>query len=209
MFNNESFKRSLRKAVEEIESHSGVEIVVAISPRLRKYHEVSWALGCLTMFSGFSFVMFSDHVLTDEYFYIFTLISFFPGFLMGRFMAFTEKLYCKYFVNNEKLSKVANIHAHATFQRGRMYETKEKIGVLFYFSKLESLAVVLPDIGALERVPQSDWEKINLDCQSIFKHPNPADKLIESMKTWIPIFEQYIVLREDDINELPDSLEVL
>ncbi len=86
--------------------------------------------------------------------------------------------------------------------------TNDKIGVLFYFSVFEQRAFIIADRGAQTAVPQEEWDEINKQFSTIFEKPNPADALLNNLQNLKTIFHTYIPPIENDINELPDNLDV-
>ena len=49
---------------------------------------------------------------------------------------------------------------------------------------------------------------MNARFQTIFEKDNPAKAVIEELQACKPLFNKYIPPIEDDINELPDDLEI-
>jgi putative membrane protein len=66
----------------------------------------------------------------------------------------------------------------------------------------------LPDRGAKNAVPSEDWTKIEEGFQSIFSQPNISEALLQQLANCKDIFNQFIPPIENDINELPDNLDV-
>ncbi len=77
-----------------------------------------------------------------------------------------------------------------------------------YISLLEKLVYILPDRGAENAIPVEEWKEIKLDFQSIFDTKDVAGELINKLNKWQPVFAKYIPPVENDINELPDDMNV-
>ncbi len=70
------------------------------------------------------------------------------------------------------------------------------------------MVYILPDRGAENAIPAEEWQNMNEDFQKIFKADNVADKLIVTLNKWQPVFAKYIPPVENDINELPDDMDI-
>ena len=86
--------------------------------------------------------------------------------------------------------------------------TEEKIGVLFFVSFLEKKVMIIADRGAKMAVPEEEWNTIQEHFDSIFNEGIVSDNILKSLANCKDIFNSYIPPIENDINELPDNLEV-
>lgn len=201
---NKDFKTKLWQTIEEIEDQSMVEIVVIAKPRSASYNEVPLLWGIATAFVITSVLMFIPYEIDSYYIYLFAIAAFFIAALLTFVLPPMRKL----FVRKKSINRAVEIMARAIFQKGKVRNTKEKIGVLFYVSLFEKQVYILPDMGAQEMVPDGEWEKISRDFMTIFSKANPAEALLVELKKCQPVFSKYIPPIENDINELPDNLEV-
>jgi len=201
---DENFKQRLRTAVEDIEKNSLIEIVTIVRPRSESYRDVPLWWGVFFMFVTFTVMMFVPFVFGDYTFYAAVLFSFFGG-LIGSWLFIPMQ---RPFISKQRMEKNVEIMARAIFQKAGIRKTNAKIGTLIFVSVFEQKVCILPDDGAKMAVPQEDWDSLNLNLNSIFKAKNPADALIGQLKICKSIFSSYIPPIENDINELPDDLEV-
>jgi len=203
LFNNQ-FKTKLYEAIKNIEDNSLVEIVVIIKPASGKYRDVSVWSGVVFSILLYTFFMFSHFEFDVYLIYAFTVLGFFFAWTLVGATSFVQKI----FVKKSRKQRNVEINARAIFQKGGIRFTKEQIGILFYVSLFEKMVFILPDRGAEQSIPLEEWQNMKTDFQKIFDAQNPADALIEKLNRWQPVFAKYIPPIENDINELPDDLEV-
>jgi len=201
---DEAFKTKLYKTIELIENNSLIEIVVIIKAQSGKYRDIPFLAGIVFSFLLYTFFMFSPFNFDVFMIYVFTLLSFFAVYGLFSSIPFLHSLLIK----KSRKQKAAEIAARAIFQKGGIRFTNDKIGTLIYVSYFEKQVYILPDRGAKNSVPEEEWETINKNFQSIFNSQNIADELINQLANCKDMFYKYIPPIENDINELPDDLDV-
>jgi len=201
---SQEFKNKLWDIIAETENNSQVEIVVMIKPESETYKDIALWYGIALAFISFSFFMFAPFVFGDYLLYTGTIFAFVVG--MGLTYFIKPVLNC--LVPEKRKKRSVEIIARALFQKAGINNTNEKIGVLFYISLLEKICFILPDKGAFSSIPQAEWERTETSFNKIFSLQNPADALLTELKALIPMFNKYLPPVENDINELPDNIEV-
>jgi putative membrane protein len=200
----ENIKENIVQAVREIESKSSAEIVAIIKKRSGNYTDLALWAGFVLMFVVYSFFMFSPDEYDSYLIYILSLISFFVGYAAVQIFNPLTFLLAK----KKRLAHNAELYARAVFQKGGIRHTIGKTGVLFYLSLFEKQVVVLADRGAQTCIPAEEWDKINESFREIFKTKKPETQFIEILKNSAPVFGKYLPIQPDDINELPDDLNI-
>ena len=201
---NEDFRTRLYDTIKNIEDNSLVEIVVIIKAASGKYRDIPLWSAVIFSILLYTFFMFSHFEFDVYLIYAFTVLSFFLIWSLVAATGFVQKI----FINKSRKKRNVEIYARAIFQKGGLRFTKEHIGVLFYVSLLENMVYILPDRGAEFAVPVDEWEKMKQDFQLIFNDKNVAENLLDVLKNQQSVFSKYIPPVENDINELPDDLEV-
>jgi putative membrane protein len=202
---NDAFKSNLYKSIEEIEKHSLVEIVTVIRSNSGKYRDASLWFAAVFMFICSLFFMFSPIEFDVYLIWIFTFTAFIIGWLSAELIKPVKRL----FIGKKRMEKNTEIFGRAVFQKGGIGHTEKKIGVLVYVSVFEKQVEIIPDRGAFTMIPAEVWIKMKTDFQSIFSHKETGEALISMLDNTKSIFSQYILPVENDINELPDNLEVV
>ncbi len=201
---NEEFKTSLYETIEDIENNSLVEVVSIIKSQSGRYRDISLWFGLAFLFVFYTFFMFAPIEFDVYLIYVFTILSFFVGYFLSELVPVIKSK----FIKQKKLEKNSEIYARAIFQKGGIRFTNDKIGVLIYVSLFEKKVIILADRGAETAVPDEEWTKIKSGFQNIYNKSSITNAFIEELKNCKPIFSQYIPPIENDINELPDDLEV-
>lgn len=201
---NENFKSKLYKTIEDIENNSLVEVVSIIKSKSGNYRDISLWIASIAMFLTASWLMFSKVEVNVYYIYLITIVSFVIFYLLAELIKPLKRI----FVNKKRMKRNVEIHGRAIFQKGGIRFTNAGIGVLFYMSLFEKQVFIIPDRGALTAVPDEEWQKIKSDFQNIYKEKDIPEAFIRELKKCKEIFAKYILPVENDINELPDDLEV-
>jgi putative membrane protein len=201
---NDAFKSRLYKSIEEIEKNSLVEIVTVIRANSGMYRDASLWFAAAFMFLCSIFFMFSPFVFDVYLIWISTFIAFIIGWLCAELIKPVKRL----FIGKTRMKKNTEIYGRAVFQKGGIGHTEKMIGVLIYVSVFEKQVEIIPDRGAFTLIPAEVWEKMKTDFQTIFQQKDTGDALISMLDSTKPVFSQYILPIENDINELPDNLEV-
>ena len=201
---NEDFCTRLYDTIKDIEDNSLIEIVVLIKAQSGSYRDIPVWAGMIASFFVYTFFMFSPFEFDVYLIYAFTLLSF-P--LVYTIFTSLPELKSKFTTQSRKTRNV-EINARAIFQKGGVRYTSERIGTLIYCSLLEKKVYVLPDRGAKNAVPEEEWEKIKASFQAIFEEADLPDALLTSLASCKPVFSEFIPPVENDINELPDDMDV-
>ncbi len=201
---NDNFKSKLYKTIEDIENNSLVEIVSIFRASSGSYKDVSLWTAVAFMFLTSSFFMFSP-IEFDVYM---IWLSTFASFILAYFITEILKPFKRLFVSKKRMKKNVDIYGRAIFQKGGIRFTNEKIGVLIYVSVFEKQVKIIPDRGAFTSVPNEMWEQFESNFQAIFNKSDITGEFINELKKTKPIFAEYILPVENDINELPDDLEI-
>jgi len=201
---NEDFKSKLYKTIEDIENNSLVEVVSIIKSKSGNYRDISLWIASVAMFLTASWLMFSKVEVNVYYIYLITIVSFVIFYLLAELIKPLKRI----FVNKKRMKRNVEIYGRAIFQKGGIRFTNAGIGVLFYMSLFEKQVFIIPDRGALTAVPDEEWQKIKSDFQNIYKEKDIPEAFIRELKKCKEIFAKYILPVENDINELPDDLEV-
>ncbi len=201
---NNDFRSRLFNTIQEIEKASHVEIVVVSAYKSLKYNHYFLWFAFFMMAAVYTFFMFAPAEFNVYLIYFFTVLSF-PAFY---FLAAFVPGIVRPFVSKKEMSRNVEIYARALFQKGGIHHTQDKIGVLFFISYFEKRVFILPDKGAEISVPAEIWENWEKDFDKIFKSANIAEAFLEKLSQTKEIFARYIPITPDDINELPDDLQI-
>ena len=201
---NEDFKTELYQTIEDIENSSLVEVVAMIKPKSGNYHDISFFAGAIVLFLTYTFFMFAPPVFDVYLIYFLTVASFLVAYSAVEFIQPIKRI----LTGKKRKNKNTEIYARAIFQKGGIRHTKEKIGILIYVSLFEKKVEIIADRGAETSIPEEDWAKIDKGFQNIFNSSDLPAAFLNQIKSCKEIFSKYIPSSEDDINELPDDLDI-
>lgn len=201
---NDEFKKRLNKSVSDIEDSSQVESVVIIKSKSGNYLPYGFCAAALFSFLLFSFFMFSPMEF-DSYYMYFVSVSVFV-LLFAAFVFIPTFL--RLVVPTKILKKNSEICARAIFQKGGLSNTRQHTGFLVYCSVFERQTVIITDSGIRTSIPENDLNTLNNLFVNALKKGNQQDNIISALEAAVPIFAKYLPHRDDDINEIPDDLDV-
>jgi len=201
---NEDFKTELYQVIENIEDASQVEVVTIIKGNSGNYTDISFFLGVFLMFWAYTFFMFAPTIFDVYLIYFLTIAAFFIGFILVEFIKPIKRILS----GRKRLNKNVDIYSRAIFQKGGLRHTKDKVGILIYVSLFENKINIIADKGVENIVPDAEFESIKSSFQKVFKASNFQGAFIETLRNCKKIFSKYLPKKEDDINELPDKLNI-
>ena len=98
--------------------------------------------------------------------------------------------------------------AERTFERLGMTKTALRNGVLLFIATEEQRFVILGDKGIDEKVPAGFWDEIAAKLTIRFKNGEFTDGIIEAIEAAGTHLGEYFPRAADDVNELPDTIDV-
>ena len=98
--------------------------------------------------------------------------------------------------------------AEKTFERLGMTKTALRNGVLLFIATEEQRFVILGDKGIHEKVPAGFWDEIAAKLTIRFKNAEFTDGIVEAVEAAGAQLGQYFPRAADDVNELPDTIDV-
>lgn len=201
---NEDFKTKLVEAIENIENNSLVEIITVVKTKSENYKDISVWAGAFAMMAAYSFMMFSHWEINVYLMYFASIFVFFGVWLIFE----TSNSLKRIFISKKRMTKSVEIMSRAIFQKVGIRFTNQRIGILFFVSITEKKVVIIPDRGAETAIPFEVTQEINNDFQTIFIQSNIAEAFVEKLNNLKTVFNKYLPPIENDINELPDFVEI-
>jgi putative membrane protein len=201
---NDEIRGKIAQAIAQIESQSHVEVVVIIKSRVHGYAEYPLATGSALAFIALTYFRFSNDFYADWVVYTGTVFC----FILGALLVGGIPALLRFEVGQNRLRKSAEIMARASFQKGGIHHTMDKTGVLIFLAVWEKQIIILPDRGVESAIPPGEWERIRQDFQGVFEANNPAHHFVTKLESLSVAFSRYIPQVENDMNELPDHLEI-
>lgn len=201
---NESFQARLHTAVAEIEKESDAEIVALIYSHSNGYREIALFVAAIVTYLVYSFLMFTPSLITDFTLYVAPILVFIGVyFLVDKVKPIKRRL-----IPTKTKHKSAEIYARALFQKAGIHHTERNTGVLIFISLLEKSVQIIPDRGIQNAINAEDWGRIQTYFDAIFEADDIESGIVAALSQAKPIFALNVPILPDDINELPDYLEI-
>jgi putative membrane protein len=200
---NQDFKTRLWDVIAAVERNSQLEIVVIVRSRAADYADIPLYFGMAGAWLLHTYLMFVPTLFADITIYFGPLLGFVLCWPIGKIAAVQR--FC---VSQKRLDKSVEIMARALFQKGGLQHTQAKIGILIYCSVLEKSTWMIADRGAELAIPIEEWHSLRQRLQSIFTAAKPDEALLQMLADAQSVFNRYLPPVADDINELPDNLEI-
>lgn len=202
---DKDFKNKLGKTIADIEKSSNTEIVLVVKEVSGDYNDAYLIFGSLLSLICFSLLMFLPVVFGDYLIYAGTIITFFIGMIL----AFFIKPLAKLFIKKDRMNRNVEIMARAHFQKGGIYHTLKKTGMLIYVSLFEQQVFIIADKGIESSIPLDEFKNIKNSFNKAFDKNNISEELLNKIASLKTIFSEYIPPIPDDINELADDMEII
>ncbi len=221
-FINEEGKESIKKSVASVEGVSSGEVVPFITSssfeyRYALYRGATFLTGLVALIfvllnffgvKGFCFDYFKDSWL---FFNKFTpVVNFFIVVLFFYFLFYFLLLFFpvlrKPFIRKREMREEVEEGALKSFYNNKIYETRDRTGILIYISLYEKMVVVIADKGINEKVEDGYWDSVKDIIVNNIKIGNGVDGICEAIEYCKKDLQKFFPVREDDTNELSDLI---
>jgi len=199
-FSRDDFDRVTR-AVEEAETKTAAEVVVAIHPQSGTYRDVDYLFGLFAALAGLVFIVFNRWTLHPAQFLPLEMAALFGLGALGCSM-------CPFLRRNlstgkRRESQVRGMAATLFVEEG-VANTRARTGVLLYLSRLEQQVEVIADVGILNRVEPQAWSRCLFDLKKIGSAPDTAEALLDGIRRLGDLLSEYLPAGEDNPDEIPN-----
>lgn len=199
-----NFRTKLYEEITKLEQQAQVEAVVVIKESSDNYLPWIISSAAATSFLILTILMYIPTEIDPYIIYYATILSYIAAFFAFKFI----KPLLRLIVPTNTMQKNTEICARASFQKGKIYNTSEHTGLFIYCSILEKQTFLIADIGISNKIPENELETIKQRFNEVFNTNNPAENITECIKYIAPILANYLPYRNDNINELPDNLDI-
>lgn len=203
---SEDDRRRIGEAVREAERGTSGEIVVVIAAASDEHAETYWwsafLLAGLVMLADLGYRHYATFWLAwrADAVWVAVLAAGLLGFFAAGWPPVRRTL-----AGRERLSYRVRRAAEAAFTRERVFETRERTGILVFVSLLERQVVVLPDAGIASKAPESAWTGVVDEIVLGMKAGRPTEALVAAVRSCGDTLRAAgFGSRPDDENELPD-----
>jgi putative membrane protein len=195
--------KALEEAVAEIEKASGAEIVLAVRPRARHWLVQHLLVGIVAGIGVLAFTLWSDHEFLLWQMLVLPVLA---G-LVGTFIVEAVPPLYRFLAPQPVRYEHVRDAARAMFVEKRVHATKGRTGMLVYIALHERLVELVGDLAicdAIDRKTQIAWaEQIETAL------PRGPEATAKALAALAPELAKVVPHRADDINEIPDAIQVV
>jgi putative membrane protein len=208
---SEDDRRRIGEAVREAEGGTSGEIVVVIAGASDEHPEAYWRgafiLAGLVLVADLAYRHYATFWLSWSADAV--MLAVLAAGILGFFAASWPPLR-RVLAGRERTSQRVRRAAEAAFTRERVFDTRDRTGILVFLSLLERQVVVLPDAGIAARAPESAWTGVVDQIVLGMKAGRPTDALVAAVRSCGNTLRAAgFSSRPDDANELSDGARVL
>lgn len=194
----------LGAAVAEVEAQTSVELIVLVAPRSGTYPETAWLGGLVGLYLAFAAVMFLDAELGDSLIFTAPLAGLFAGAILVAMSPGLQRL----LASRAAIERNLELVARATFQKAGLAATRDATALLVYLSWLERRAYIVADRGVTRALAPPVLAKLESDFTATLRAAAPRSAILGATRSLGPLLAAALPPRADDINELPDVIDV-
>ncbi|MEZ4450328.1 MAG: hypothetical protein R3B09_12695 [Nannocystaceae bacterium] len=197
-------KQALRAAVEAVEARSSAEVVVAIRGASGFYLHADLIVAAIFATATLAFLLFSHVEFAIEWFVVDPLaVGAAFGWLSSR-TPWARRL----LTPARTRRRWVETAAHAAFFERGVHMTSGRTGVLVYVSNLERQVALIGDRGVTALVPPAHWADLHRALEARVDRGLDVVGLAQAIGGLAPLLEPYLPRAEDDVNELPDEVDL-
>lgn len=206
----EEEKRRVKETVEALERESCGEIVPFFTRNSDDYSEVSWHIAAILGLTGLAIIALLSYT------WMLPALSYFEAFavilglmITGYSLPIIFPIFKRVFVSDERAMEMISLRAKEAFLNEKVYDTKERVGILIYVSRLEHIVLVLGDEGINSKVQKEDWEEVVSLITDGLKKGQIGEGLVNGINHCKELLLKNGFVRKDsDTNELSDELRI-
>ncbi len=203
---------AVEAAVKEAEQLTSGEIVPFIVKKSSTYPVATWRGGAI-----FGLVGLMTVLLLGQFYagwslgWLFTvggtgsaaLVLSALGVLLVRSLPAVER----FFAGSSSMTRAVRDRSMRAFVEEEVFDTRERTGILIFVSLFEHRVEVVGDSGINARVEPDDWVHVVEDILKGIRDGEMADGLVSAVQRCGSLLEEKgVEIREDDSNELSDSV---
>jgi putative membrane protein len=193
--------RALTRATAGFEAVTAAELVVVVRPRAAGYLHVGVIVGVTLALAVQAFLLYGEPEFDLHWFLVAPLVvGLGTGALAGA-PAVQRRL-----TRPATRERAALAAARAAFVDHRVADTRGRTGILLYVAVAERLAVLLPDLGVRQAVPEPDLARAEAELRAAVARGAPATALAAALAPLAELCARHLPRGEDDADELPNEV---
>jgi putative membrane protein len=200
-FFEDAARAAVRKAVEDVESHTSAEVVVSVRKISGVYTDVDAFVGAAAGFGCLLLLLF----LPDEFevvgMPIQVALFYGVGFVASRFLWRLRRA----LVPEGRQASAVALAARAAFVDRGISRTTGRNGILVFVSIFERKVEVVPDIGVDTKTLGEPWLAATKALTEAVARNGDFEGFLAALRRLGPPLGGAMPRRDDDVNELADE----
>jgi putative membrane protein len=192
--------------VEQVETKTAAEVVVAIYPRSGSYRDIKYLCGMLLAFAWLLFVVLNPWLVTPPFMVpIETAFAFGIGAIVAARLPSVVRLFTTEKRHDDQVRAIAN----TLFIDDGIGNTRSRTGILIFLSQLERHVEIIPDIGIVENVKPDAWAACLFELKNSAAADDPAQALLDAVRHLGVVLADGLPATDDNPDEIPNRARVL
>jgi putative membrane protein len=204
---SEDDRRRIGEAVHEAESGTSGEVVVVITEASDEHALAKWRSACvaagLVLLADLAYRHLAPFWLpwSPDAVWLLAVVAGGLGFLAASWPPLRRAL-----AGRDRMRRLVRRAAEAAFTGERVFETRDRTGILVFLSLLERQVVVLPDAGIAAKAPEAAWAAVVREVVLGMKAGRPTDALVAAVRSCGDTLRAAgFAARPEDQNEISDG----
>lgn len=194
-------KGAATQAIKDIESHTSVEVVVAVRRRAEDYRHADYMWGVIVMMVALLLILFLPWTFALEVIPLEVAASFVVGMLASTTIAPIRRL----LISKKRRKEAVERAARAAFYDLGISKTQGRSGLLVFVSVFEGMVELVPDAGLNLSELGAGWDA---KVKAAVEGRQGPRAFASALKELGPLLGKAYPRSADDVNELPDEVNV-
>ncbi|MBI4953645.1 MAG: hypothetical protein HY908_16590 [Myxococcales bacterium] len=190
--------------VRDIERGTGAEVVVAVRPRAAEYHAGAYLVGALAALAVLCALVWLPFDFAYDSWPFEVGLAFVLGTALGLGLPPVRRLFT---TRRRMRAEVRRSALGAFFELG-VGRTRERTGVLVFVALLEREVEVVADHGIDFQLCGEAWERAQASLRASLRGGLDLERFLAALGALGAPLAEAAPRREDDVNELPDEMDV-
>lgn len=201
-FFREQAKQQAKEAVEEIESHTSAEVVVALRKTCGHYRHADYLFGALAALGTLGAMLFLPWEFPLWSFVVDVVVA----FALGAVVCATWPTLRRLLVWPPLRRRNAETAARAAFVDLGISRTTGRSGILVFVAMFERHVEVVADIGIDPAALEAGWGETLRDLRAAVGLSPDFPRFVAALRKLGPLLGGPYPRSADDVNELPDEV---
>lgn len=202
---DQSYFDRVTQTVEQIETKTSAEVVVAIYPESGSYRDADYLAGSLFAMAWLLFAVFNPWFTHPP-----GMLPFESALLFGLGMITSINVpqVRTMLTRSPRRDEQVRTAAGSLFVDDGVANTRERTGVLIYLSRFEQQVEVIADLGIVDRIGAEEWNGCVFELHKATMADDPADALLRGINHVGELLATELPAGDDNPDEIPNRPRV-